>query len=72
MGNTGFDFVDRTSMHVFYDKLYTTRGKRPPLKALMLLADLKVEDLPSILSRRRKLSRAYNANVSARAKSIKV
>ena len=65
MENTGFDFVDRTSMHAFYDKLYTTRGRRPPLKALMLLTDLKVEDLPSILSRRRKLSRVYNANVSA-------
>jgi hypothetical protein len=65
MGNTRFDFVDRTSMHLFYDKLYTTRGKRPPLKALMLLTDLKVEDLPSFLSRRKKLSRAYNTNVTA-------
>jgi len=57
-------FVDRTTMHLFYDKLYTTRRKRPPLKALILLTDLKVEDLPMVLSRKKKLSRAYYAHVT--------
>jgi len=65
MENIGFNFVDRTTMHLFYDKLYTTRGKRPPLKALILLTNLKVEDLPMVLSRREKLSQEYYTNVTA-------
>ena len=65
MENIAFNFVDRTSMHLFYDKLYTTRGKRPPLKTLILLTDLKVEDLPMILSRKEKLSQVYFTNVTA-------
>ena len=65
MENIALNFVDRTSMRLFYDKLYTTRQRRPPLKALILLTDSRVEDLPMILSRRQKLSKAYYANVAA-------
>jgi len=65
MENIPFGFVDRTSMRLFYDKLYTTRGKKPSLKALILLTDLKVEDLPEILYQREKLSRVYYIHVVA-------
>jgi len=65
MENTTLKFVDRTSMSLFYDKLYTTRGKRPPLKVLILVTDLKVGDLPIILHQREKLSRAYYIHITA-------
>ena len=65
MENIDFGIVDRTTMHLLYDKLYTTRKKRPPLKALILITDLKVEDLPSILSEREKLPQSYFASVAA-------
>ncbi|MDH5374856.1 MAG: hypothetical protein OEZ21_00700 [Candidatus Bathyarchaeota archaeon] len=65
MQNITFDILDRTSMHLYYDKLYTTRRKRPALKALILLTDLEVEDLPKILSQEEKLSKSYFVNVAA-------
>jgi len=64
MGEFVHNFVDRISMNLFFDKLYTTRQKKPPLKAVVLLTDLNVEDLPTILSRREKLSQVYHVNVA--------
>jgi len=57
------DIVDRTSMHAYYDKLYTTRKKRPPLSALIFITDLDVEDLPEIISQRTKLAKSYSTNI---------
>jgi len=59
------DFVDRISMHLFFNKLYTRREKRPPLKALILFTKLNVEDLPRVVSRRQRVSRMYDVNVTA-------
>ena len=70
MENLGLGIVDRTSMHLFYDKLYTTRQKKPPLKVLILVTDLKVEDLPEILSQREKLSQSYFTNVTALGEAL--
>jgi hypothetical protein len=50
-------------MCLYYDKMYTAHQKRPPLKALVLLTDLKVDDLPSLLSKRSNVSKAYFVNV---------
>lgn len=58
------DFADRMSMHLFLDKLYTRRERRPPLKALILLTDYSVEDLPHIVSQKQKASRRYDARVT--------
>lgn len=58
-------FVDRTSMCLYYDKIYTTHEKKPPLKVLVLLTDLKVEDLSEILSIRERTFRSYSANVTS-------
>jgi hypothetical protein len=60
----GTHFVDRTTMNLFFDTQYTTRQKKPSLKALVVLTDLKVEELPAILSRKTKLSRTYHVNIS--------
>lgn len=65
MQETTFNIVDRTSMHLYYDKLYTTRKRRPPLSAFILLTDLKVEDLPIIVAKREKLSKSYSVDVEA-------
>jgi len=70
MANIDFGIVDRRSMHLYYDKLYTTRQKRPPLKALTLLTDLKVEELREILSKRRTISRSYTANIASLGESL--
>jgi len=56
-------FVDRTSMYLHYDKVYTTHAKRPSLKVLILFTDLKVEELPQILSIREKAFRSYSTTV---------
>jgi len=56
--------ADRSSMETFFDKLYTTRHKRPPLKALVLLTELKVSDLKSLILSRKKLSKKYFVKVS--------
>jgi len=56
--------ADRSSMETFFDKLYTTRHKRPPLKALVLLTELKVSNLKSMILSRKKLSKKYFVKVS--------
>ena len=60
----GTHFVDRTTMNLFYDTQYSTRQKKPSLKALIVLTDLKVEELPTILSRKTKLARTYSVRIS--------
>ena len=56
--------ADRSSMETFFDKLYTARHKRPPLKALVILTDLKVSDLKSVILSRKKLSKKYFVEIS--------
>lgn len=51
-------------MHLFFDKLYTTKAKRPPLKAILLLSEMEPEKLKEIVNSRRKLSKAYSADVT--------
>lgn len=64
MRKTFVQIADRSSMETFFDKLYTDRRKRPPLKALVLFTDLKVTDLETIISSRKKLSKKYFVKVS--------
>ena len=63
-------FVDRTSMHLHYDKVYTMHEKRPPLKALILLTNLNVEDLPRALSDRERVARSYSVSVRSIGQSL--
>jgi len=49
--------ADRSSMETLFDKLYTARQKRPPLKALVVYTELKVPDLEKMISSRKKLSK---------------
>jgi hypothetical protein len=56
--------TDRLSMNMLFEKMYTTRQKRPPLKALILLTDLKPQDLKDIVWKRKKLSKAYNIGLT--------
>jgi len=57
--------ADRSSMETFFDKLYTARQKRPPLKALVLFTELKVTDLERMISSRKKLSNKYFIKLSS-------
>jgi len=70
MQNKAFSIVDRMSMHLYYNKLYTTRERRPLLKAFILFTDLKVEELPEVLLAREKISKAYSANVTPLRESL--
>ena len=56
--------ADRLSMNLLFEKMYTTRQKRPPLKALILLTDLDPESLKDLVQRRKKLARIYNVNLT--------
>jgi len=51
-------------MSSFFEKLYTTRQKRPPLKAIILLSDLEIEELEKIVHEKRKLARIYNIKLT--------
>lgn len=62
--------TDRLSMSLFFEKLYTTRQKRPPLKAIILLSDLEVEELKKIVHERRELARVYNINLNKLENSL--
>lgn len=64
------NFVDRTSMYLYYDKIYTMHEKRPPLKALILLSTLNVEDLPKALFEREKVARSYSVKVTPLGQSL--
>jgi hypothetical protein len=57
-------------MYLHYDKIYTMHEKRPPLKALILLTNLNVEDLPRVLSEREKVARSYSVSVKALGQSL--
>jgi len=56
--------ADRSSMETFFDKLYTARRKRPPLKALILFTELEVEALEKMIASRKKLCRKYFVKIS--------
>lgn len=51
-------------MSLFFEKLYTTREKHPPLKALILLSELGINDLTERVRKRRKLAKIYNVNLT--------
>lgn len=55
---------DRLSMKLLFEKMYTTRQKRPPLKAIILLTEMEPEDLKDLVQKRKKLARAYNINLT--------
>jgi len=55
--------TDRLSMNLLFEKMYTTRQKRPPLKALILLTDLEPSSLKDLVQSRKKLARIYNVNL---------
>jgi hypothetical protein len=57
-------------MYLHYDKVYTTHEKRPPLKALILLTNQNVEDLPRLLSEREKVARSYSVSVKSLGQSL--
>lgn len=52
-------------METFFDKLYTSRKKRPPLKALILFTELEVEALEKMVASRKKLFRKYFVKISS-------
>jgi len=56
--------ADRLGMRLFFEKLYTTREKRPPLKAIILLSELQIEELRKIVRKRKKLARTYDINLT--------
>jgi hypothetical protein len=51
-------------MNALFEKMYTTRQKRPPLKALILLTDLEPEKLNELVQKRKKLSKLYNIKLT--------
>jgi len=53
----------RLGMNLYFNKLYTIRKKRPPLKTIILLSELEIEDLKSIFHDREELARIYNVNL---------
>ena len=57
--------TDRSSMETLFDKLYTARQKRPPLKALIVYTELEVSDLERMISSRRKLRNKYFVKISS-------
>lgn len=56
--------VDRLSMNLLFEKLYTTRQKRPPLKAIILLTDMEPEGLNRLVHDRKKLAKIYNIHLT--------
>jgi hypothetical protein len=56
--------TDRLSMNLLFEKMYTTRQKRPPLKALILLTDLNPENLMDVFLKRKKLTKVYGINLT--------
>lgn len=55
--------ADRLSMHLLFDKMYTRKEKRPPLKAIILLSDMDIAKLEDVTRERRKLAEIYNLNL---------
>jgi hypothetical protein len=51
LSETPVRIVDRTTLFMHYDKLYTIRGKKPSLKVVVVIADIGVEELPSYLAK---------------------
>lgn len=56
--------ADRSSMETLFDKLYTARQKRPPLKALVVYTNLAVSDLKKMTLSRKKLLNKYFVKIS--------
>jgi hypothetical protein len=56
--------TDRLSMNALFEKMYTIREKRPPLKALILLTEIEPEKLKELVQKRKKLSKAYNIKLT--------
>ncbi len=56
--------TDTISMDSLFEKMYTTRQRRPPLKALILLTDMEPENLKNLVLKRKKLSKIYKVNLT--------
>ena len=56
--------TDRLSMDALFEKMYTIREKRPPLKALILLTEVEPEKLKDLIQKRKKLSKAYSLKLT--------
>jgi len=54
----------RLELQMVYDKVYTTRTKRPLLKSLILLSDESPEDLHRLIALRKRLKRSYELKVN--------
>jgi hypothetical protein len=55
--------TDRLSLNSLFEKMYTTRERRPPLKALILLTDVEPEDFKNLILKRKKLSKIFNIRI---------
>ena len=53
----------RLELQMIYDRLYTTRSRKPLLKSLILLSDRSPEDLHRLVSVRKKLRKNYTVEV---------
>lgn len=55
----------RLELQVLCDKLYTTRGRRPLLKSMILLSDQSPEDLHRLLSLDKRVAKGYDIKVES-------
>ena len=55
----------RLEFRMIYDKVYTTRTKRPAMKSMILLSDDSPKELQAIVVERKKLRNNYELRVSA-------
>src|SRR3989304_1760535 len=62
--------VDRSTLYMHYDRIYTLRGKKPSLKALIVLSDISVEELEDCLKRKYGLHKHYFIKVNSLSESL--
>ncbi|MGD0645948.1 MAG: hypothetical protein ABSA75_13665 [Candidatus Bathyarchaeia archaeon] len=62
--------VDRNTMYLHYDKVYTMRGKKPSLKTLIVLSDIKVQELGKYVERKIGLHKQFNVKVTPLSESL--
>lgn len=70
MSESSARIVDRNTMYLHYDKVYTMRGKKPSLKALIVLSEIPVEDLESCLIRKYGVRNKYFIKVRSLNESL--